>query len=194
MVPENTSVEADNFWAGARRHHPRWDHVELRDPIDPKIFPLTSHRWADCESGAQLADLVRAEELFQRGGVYIDSDVEVLRPFDSLVGVEGFAAYEDSQHIPNAVMGFMPGHLALGHYIDLALQRLDKGTWASGVGTITDVFKDRTDILLLPPGIFYPWHYSDRDLGDRLGARKAILAMNPWAITAHYWRHSWAAK
>lgn len=194
VVPEHTSVETEQFWEQAKHYHPRWTHLTLRDPIDPAFFPLTSERWKDCESGAQLADLIRAEELFHRGGVYIDSDVEVYKPFDPLIGVDGFAGYEDSKHIPNAVMGFAPAHLALRNYIHLALQRLEEGTWMSGVGTITEVFMNRTDVLLLPPGSFYPWHYSQKDIAASATNRKVILAMNPWAFAGHHWRHSWASE
>ena len=192
VVPEDTSPEVELWWAEAKALHRGWDHVTLRDPLSPKKFPLTSSLWPTCESGAQLADLIRTEELYSRGGVYIDSDVEVYRSFEPLLAVRGFAAWEDERHIPNAVMGFEPGHPALAAVLRLARERHRKGTWEAGVGVTTEVFKGRNDMLVLPPGGFYPYHYSEKDCYGQPHLRAALRALNPWAFCAHHWRHSWA--
>ncbi len=191
VVPGHTSVESEIFWDRATRLHPSWEHVTLRDPIDSRRFPLTSKSWNRCESGAQLADLVRAEELFARGGIYLDSDFEVFRSFDPFLSVNGFAGWEDEKRICNAVMGFRPGHSALGIYLELALQRLKKGTAASGVATITEVFKERDkDILLLSPGSFYPIHYRAKATLQTMRSEE-IREANPWSFGCHHWAHSW---
>jgi len=84
-VPETVNPEVEDLWERACTLHPDWEHVTWRDPIDPDQFPLTSPYWARCHNGAQLAGLVRLEDLWHRGGVYLDADVYVLRPFDDLV-------------------------------------------------------------------------------------------------------------
>ena len=193
-VPAETSVEADALWHRAMQMHPDWQHIDLRDPVDPELFPLTSLYWDTCESGAQLADLIRAEELFARGGCYIDSDYEVFRPLDVLCQQQAWAGWEDSRHICNAAIGFRPGHLGLGEYIQQAIARHHMGTWAAGVGTFTEVFKDRTDILLLPPESLYPVHYSNKHTIDRTMAAANPSEMWPWAFGIHRWRHSWKEK
>jgi len=187
-VPEKTSGEVETWWEQACLLHPDWEHVTLRDPIDRQDFPLTGPSWEGCESGAQLADLIRAEELYLRGGVYIDSDVEVLRPFDSLLGVKGFLGWEDTEHICNAVMGFEGNHFGLAVYIETALSRLKEGTWASGVGTITEVFRNRLDTLLLPPQALYPIHYSAKHITQE------PWSTVHWCFTTHHWRHSWSKE
>jgi hypothetical protein len=51
------------------------------------------------------------------------------------------------------------------------------------VAVITAVFRSRTDVILLPPGAFYPHHYMQKHLaGQRTG---------PWIIEEHMWHHSW---
>lgn len=189
-VPAKTTDETEALWAAAIKLHPRWDHVTLRDPVDPDDFPITSSYWAACESGAQMADLIRAEDLHHRGGVYIDSDVEVLRPFDPLLGVPGFAAWEDKDHIPNAVMGFEAGHLALRHVLDLAIARRTRGTWVAGVGVTTEVFRQRDDMLLLPPGAFYPVHWREAHRHNNIDW-KAVRTANPWTFAIHRYAASW---
>jgi len=190
VVPQHTTVEVENWWDHACDIHKGWAHVTLRDPLDPKRFPNTSHLWRTCESGAQLADLVRTEELYWSGGVYVDSDVEVYKSFEPLRGTGGFAAWEDSDHIPNAVMGFPAKHPAVYRVLELAAQRHNQGTWAAGVGVTTEVFRNRDDMLLLPPGSFYPTHY--RDPWRNTLSTDELKAQRPWAFCRHWWAHSWA--
>ncbi len=196
-VPHNTTLEMETRWDEACELHPKWDHISRRDPINRDAFPITSKYWDECKSGAQMADLVRAEELFIRGGVFVDSDYEVFKPFDILCALDGWAAWEDEQHICNAVMGFRPGHLALATYLQLAITRLprrtwtwDQSTWETGVGAITDVFKNRKDVLLLAPGSLYPVHWRCKAMIPRTPVRE----QNPWAFGVHHWHRDWSPR
>ena len=121
-VPKDTSADVERWWNQACELHPDWEHVTIREPVDRDQFPLTGHLFKTCETGAQKADLIRAEQLWWGGGVYIDSDYVAFRAFDILTALDGFAAYEDEQHIPNAVMGFKQNHPALERVIQLAIQ------------------------------------------------------------------------
>lgn len=188
-VPTNTTLEVEKLWTDACALHPEWEHVTWRDPINRNAFPLTSPYWDECESGAQLADLVRVEDLYHSGGVYQDADFVAFRPFTPLLGLDGFAAYEDASYVPNAVMGFRPGHPALRHVIDLAIAKRFSGTWTAGVGVTTEVFRNRDDILLLPPGSFYAVHWRD---AHKYGIDiDKVRAENPWAVGVHLYAHSW---
>ena len=188
-VPEKVDSEQERLWRVACTLHPDWEHVTWRDPVNPDAFPLTSPYWDECESGAQLADLIRAEDLLHRGGIYIDSDVEMLKPFDTLCGLEGFAGWEDYLYIPNAVMGFRPGHPALTEVVALAIAKRHTGTWHAGVGVTTQVFRSRTDMTLLPPGSFYPVHWKDAHKG--LVNWSDAARENPWAFCLHRYKASW---
>lgn len=195
-VPTDTTVEVEAFWAHAVELHPGWEHVTLRDPIDPGAFPLTSPHWATCTSGAQRAGLIRLEELFWRGGIYLDSDVELYRPLDSLLPVYGFAAWEDANCIPDAVLGFEPMAPVVKDMLDEAVTRLADGAWESGPGVTTRNLAGEADVLLLPPGAFFPYHYSRKRLFDPTRpqgahARTRLPREQPWAFGAHHWHHSW---
>jgi mannosyltransferase OCH1-like enzyme len=187
-VPAVVEPEAERLWDIACDLHPDWEHVTWRDPINPEAFPLTSPFWADCETGAQLADLVRAEDLYHNGGVYIDSDVWVLKPFDDLCGLSAVAAWEDDLYIPNAVLGFAPGHHALREVIDQAISKRHEGTWRAGVGVTTEVFT-RHPIVLLPPGAFYPVHWRTAHKGKVDWDKVAFE--NPWSYCVHKYAASW---
>lgn len=49
---------------------------------------------------AFVTDYVRLYALYTEGGVYMDTDVEVLKPYDDLLSLPGFTGYEGSKHLP----------------------------------------------------------------------------------------------
>lgn len=188
VVPRETSAEADDWWMGWQSLHPGWLFRTWRDPIDPSGFPLTSPHWHRVRHGAQLADLVRLEVLWNEGGIYLDSDMEPVRRLDPLLPLSAFAAWEDAQRVPNAVIGAVPQHPAIRECIDLALSRVGEVediTVATGPGVLTAVLVDRDDVLLLPPGTMYPVHY--RDKRKRMNG----YAPEPWTFGVHHWAGSW---
>lgn len=189
-VPEHPTAEMDARWRKACELHPDWEHIDLRDPVNRANFPIASHLWDTCDSGSQKSDLIRAEELFHRGGVYIDSDVDCYRPFDSLLGLAGFAAYEDIDHICTAVIGFEAGHPAVGELLTEGVRRHDQGAWKAAIGVASEIWPGRADMALLPPGSFFPVHYHAR-WEDRMPPRWVIRKENPWAYCAHLWDGSW---
>lgn len=49
---------------------------------------------------AFVSDVVRLYALKEQGGLYMDVDFEVLKPFDSLMSYKAFAGFEGSKHSP----------------------------------------------------------------------------------------------
>jgi hypothetical protein len=186
VVPEQPNATADSWWARFEELHPDWELRTHRDPLDPKDWPLTRDHWDKCSNGAQFADLIRLEALITAGGVYVDQDVEPLRSLEPLLYVTMFAAWEDEKTVPNAVMGAVPDHPALHACLELMLSRLPGDTWQSGPGVMTSVLPGRPDVLLLPPGSFYPVHYNDPNRDTLLPAGHP-----PWTFAVHHYWGSW---
>jgi hypothetical protein len=133
-----------------------------------------------------MAGLVRLEALWRFGGVYLDSDMEMYRPLDALRYASCFAGWEDHRCVPDAVIGAEPAHPAVGLALEYALANLHRGPWHSGPGATTTVFPSRPDVLLLPPGSFYPVHYTRKR--ERQGD---VKAEQPWCFGQHRWHASW---
>jgi len=186
VVPEQTSPVVEAYWKRFKALHPGWSHMTHRDPLDPAQWPLTAAGWKDCTSGAQLAGLIRLEALYRWGGIYVDSDCEPYRSLEPLLGAHAFAAWEDRNVVPDAVLGAEPEHPAILACIKLALRMLPQGAWHSGPGVTTRLLPKRPDVLLLPPGSFYPYHYHEK--GRK---RENHKADQPWAFMAHHWAGSW---
>jgi hypothetical protein len=184
-VPEQPDPVAEGYWQRLRDLHPGWTFHTHRDPLPPEHWPLTSDLWPKCRNGAQLAGLIRLEALYQYGGIYVDSDVEPIRSFAPLLHAPAFAAWEDNRCIPDAVLGAEPGHPAFKEALDLARDAVAGGrtAWHSGPGVTTKVLADRGDVLVLPPGAFYPFHYLDK--------QGKLDDAGPWAFCAHRFHGSW---
>jgi hypothetical protein len=185
-VPETPNAVAEGWWARFAELHPTWRLMTHRDPLDPADWPLTAPHWSKVTSGAQLADLVRLEALLRWGGVYVDQDVEPFRPLDPLLGAEVVAAWEDEHVIPNAVLGARPDHPAIRECLARCIGLLHKGTWEAGPGVTTRVLGKRDDVLLLPPGSFYPVYYRDPERDAKMQG-----PVPPWAYVRHAYWGSW---
>jgi mannosyltransferase OCH1-like enzyme len=189
-VPAETSEQVEKWWEGFQLMHPDWELRTWRDPLSADDFPLTYHLHSRCANGAQKAGLVRLELLVTHGGVYVDSDVEAVRPLDALMHAPAFAAWEDEKVVPDAVMGAAPRHPAFREMLNMAISLIECGSqdaWETGPGISTSVLPGRDDVLLLPPSSFYPVHYKEK---NALGSRN----QNPWVFVEHKWHHSWSKQ
>lgn len=195
-VPAETSEQVEAWWAKACDLHPGWDHVTYRDPLDPEWFPLTSKHWHLCTTGAQFAGLIRLEALFHAGGFYLDSDLELFRPLDSLRHASAVGTWEDANTVPDWFLAAAPEHPAIWACLRMAIDRLQDrsngdwrtgcGAWATGPGVTTAILPGRDDVVLLPPQSLAPYHYSERHRADERHEDA------PYCLGAHRWAHSWA--
>ena len=69
------------------------------DNFDVNSVPYTQEAYA-CKKFAFVSDYVRLYALYTDGGIYMDTDVEVLKPYDDLLNLPGFTGYEGSKTLP----------------------------------------------------------------------------------------------
>lgn len=81
---------------------------------DTKKFPLDNHPWVkqafEQKKYAFAADYIRFYALYNYGGIYMDSDVEVLRSYNDLLDLPYFAGAEKAGTIEAAIMGAEKGN------------------------------------------------------------------------------------
>lgn len=58
----------------------------------------------EAKKWAFVTDVVRLYALVTEGGIYMDTDVEVLKPLDTLLQYEAVSGFEDNKHIPTGLM------------------------------------------------------------------------------------------
>lgn len=76
---------------------------------DVKRFDINSSIWVkqayDAKKYAFCADYLRLYVLYNYGGIYLDSDVEVIKSFDDLLHLPYFIGYESKKYLEAAVIG-----------------------------------------------------------------------------------------
>lgn len=63
---------------------------------------------------AFVTDYVRLYALYTEGGIYMDTDVEVLKNIDSFLDLPAFSGFEDNVHIPTGIMAAEKGSVWAG--------------------------------------------------------------------------------
>lgn len=86
--------------ASWHKYMPDWDYVLWNeDNFDISALPYTREAY-DAGKFAFVSDCARLYALYNYGGIYFDTDVEVFQSFESLLENHAFAGYEGSKHIP----------------------------------------------------------------------------------------------
>lgn len=90
---------------------------------DTHRFDINSVPWVkeafEAKKYAFAADYIRCYALYHEGGIYIDSDVEVLRSYNDLLERPYFIGYErQTDCIEAATLGFEPGHELFRHMLE----------------------------------------------------------------------------
>ena len=104
--------------------------------INEKYFDLDSTIWTrqtyDAKKYAFAADYIRLYALFFYGGIYLDTDVEVIKPFDDLLDLPYFIGQEQTMSgIEAATIGFEKGN----SLIECLLQRYEKREFLKSDGS-----------------------------------------------------------
>lgn len=72
-------------------------------------FPVNKYPFAkqalNDKKWAFVADVARLHALYYYGGIYMDTDVEVLKPIDQFLHHGFFAGYESARHLSAGIMG-----------------------------------------------------------------------------------------
>ena len=87
------------------------------ETFDPNCHPFTRLMYEQ-RRYAFVSDFVRLKVLFERGGIYLDTDVEVLKRFDDAVlDHRMFIPFQYDCALSTAVVGAEPGHPVIGRLL-----------------------------------------------------------------------------
>ena len=73
---------------------------------------------------AFVTDVVRLQVLYTHGGIYMDTDIELIRPLDQLLGHQAFSGFEDTASIQTGIMAAEKGHPLFKELLDSYSNRL----------------------------------------------------------------------
>lgn len=157
---------------------PTLRHQELYDY--PETYSPKSNPWQ------WRSDLVRYEILHDQGGVYVDCDLEPLKPIDPLLtGATDVIAREDRKYLNNAFMAHAPGSRFLADVLAGLEERVlarpkDRVNKQIGAWYLTDLVRHHRQVKVLPTKYIYPFHWSQLDRRNH---------DYPEAYTRHHWHN-----
>lgn len=67
---------------------------------------------------AFVSDYVRVYVLYNQGGIYLDTDVEVFQPFDKFLHHESFWGFEQENYIATSTIGARKGNKLISQFLD----------------------------------------------------------------------------
>ena len=86
-------------------------------------FDISSNEWCksayEAKKWAFVTDYVRLKVLKDYGGIYMDTDVEVLKPFNPLLDAKCLLGMEEKEYVATSFMAFEKGHSLVKEFIDL---------------------------------------------------------------------------
>lgn len=167
-------------------------------------FDIHKYKYAKQAYGkkkyAFVSDVARFDILFQYGGIYLDTDVELLRPIDSFLDQEAFAGYGQSGKI---CTGLIFGATAGNPLIQDALSYYTHNEFLlkNGLPNTTTVVTIFSEILSKhgfsldghfcqnPLLTLYPWDYFDPLNFD---TKQMRITENTYSI--HHYACSWKSE
>lgn len=169
----------------------RWDE----DNFDVNKYPYVKEAYEN-RRFAFVTDVVRLHALYTEGGIYMDTDVEVLKPLDSLLIYDAISGFETENQIPTGLMASVANHPMIGEllkeyddihfdmgngHIDLTtnVERITKTFLKYGL-VLNNTKQTINDFTLLPKDYLCPKSYEDG---------KINITDN--SLTIHHFAGSW---
>ncbi len=97
-------AEYKRYMESWRKYMPDYDIVEWNEQnYDVNCIPFSAEAY-EMGKFAYVSDYARLRILYEHGGIYLDTDVELLKPLDSLLERGGFMGFEKNSNAPSGTM------------------------------------------------------------------------------------------
>ena len=86
--------------ASWKKFCPDYEIIEWNESnYDISSAPIYVRQAYEAKKWGFVPDYIRLELIYEYGGIYLDTDVELIRPLDDLIPLKGFAGFEDKKHV-----------------------------------------------------------------------------------------------
>lgn len=129
----------------------------------------------ECKKWAFVSDVARLYALYHEGGIYLDTDVEIVKPLDCFLQNKGFLGFEGTQWIATNIIGVESENKLIEQFLKSYLQRIfirEDGNWdmTTNVEVWTKLLKEKGLVLdgmeqqvdefrIYPSDYFSPYDY-----------------------------------
>jgi mannosyltransferase OCH1-like enzyme len=182
-----------NFRNSWMKHHPDWTFYFWRlDNLPQHINSDTLNVAKDSKFSVTVrSDVLRFEILRLYGGIYVDTDMECLKPFDEFLNLDFFTGYEDDvQTACPSLIGSVPNYslitevsrISVDNAKNLGHEKSNKApnniTGVLPFSNTVKKFIKNTNISVFDKNYFYPVSYTNRE---------KLSIDTPLSYAKHYW-------
>ena len=176
-----------------REKNPDYTIIEWNESnLDIEKLAKENKFFAECrkrQMWAHMTDYIRLNLLYEIGGIYLDTDMLVLKSLDELLGDTAFMGKENCRNeISCGIMGFIKGN----EFLKAVVEFYHGEIWRKNIWTIpqilTYVFEKSTakpSLRIYDRDYFYPYPY------DTVFDPNFITERS---YTIHWWTESWNRK
>ena len=109
------------------KYLPEYEIIEWNESnFDVNCCEFTKRAYEN-RKWAFVADYARLKALKEHGGIYLDTDIELVKPFDEyLLHHQMFTCFEDLTHISTGCVGAVANHEVLNKFIDIYYKYFDE--------------------------------------------------------------------
>ena len=149
---------------------------------------------------SRLSNYVRLYALYTEGGIYLDTDVEVLKNFEPLLHHKCFVGFQQEEEqvdwVNNAVIAAQRGHPFIKRCLDLTQEIfIETGEFYRSPTVTTNILKemglreyglqDIEEVTIYPIEYFYPYPYFGQFSSE-------CIKESTYCI--HHWEATWVKK
>ena len=173
-----------------KEHMPDYEIIEWNENnLDIEKLCNENRFFKECykrEMYAFMADYIRLKVLYENGGIYFDTDIQVLKSFDEFLDKKFVIGFEKENLISAGVICAEPHNSTIKKILNF----YDEEIWSKPIYVIPDIItyciQDNIDeICIFPREYFYPFYYDEMF---------SISCIKKNTYTIHWWAASWHEK
>lgn len=190
---------AQKYIKSWKKHCPDYKIVEWNE----NNFDINSNKYVkeayENKKYAFVTDYVRLYAMYNNGGIYMDTDVEVLKPLDCFLDHHAFSGFESNEYIPTGLMASEKEFPLFGEllkdYENRAFVNPD-GSFdtTTNTVTITNLCKSRGLILNNEFQIVDGFALYPKDYFCVKNTHTGIIEKTPNSFSVHHFEASWNTK
>lgn len=217
---ENLPRYVEEGWELSKNINQGWTHL-THNYDNLEEFPISAEYWGLSNSFSFKSDLIRLEALYNWGGFYIDTDVFMIRSFDSLTDIDSIILGNERAARPivfgSAIIASPPKNKYILETLNKFIQYAKEDAanpdlpdychlWrAFGPKMMTELIGNspRGSVKKLSHDYFYPvpWNtndklcpkiYKDESPAEYIKRVKRFITKETYCV--HAWAGSWSSK
>ncbi len=174
---------AEKCIASWKRYLPDYEIKQWDETNSPMNHPYVAAMY-EAKKWAFVSDYIRFVALESEGGIYLDTDQEILRSLDGLLGHEGFVGRSRHGQIESSIIAAVPG----ADFLRKALAFYNTDTKRSIENTSPKVLESAIQQSFSVVQVFGPEYFHPIDEGEYITEQ-----IRNSAYGIHHWAESWVS-